>query len=51
MRHSLFSDSPWCSLPLPPLLPPFRTKTITSNWNYDLQKKATKIDLSMPLHK
>jgi len=37
-----------------------QTKTITSNWNYDLQKNKTsaagagatgKIDLSMPLHK
>lgn len=28
-----------------------QTKTITTNWNYDLAKKAGKIDLSMPLHK
>jgi malonate-semialdehyde dehydrogenase (acetylating)/methylmalonate-semialdehyde dehydrogenase len=28
-----------------------QTKTITSNWNYDIAKQASKIDLSMPLHK
>lgn len=28
-----------------------QTKTITSNWNWDAQKAAAKIDLSMPLHK